>query len=326
VADASAAARAAELRAFLRARDVDATVEVTGRATVGLSQETWFARLGGDAVGSPREVVLRLPTQASGARAIVAQRTALQAVAGSAVPAPALLWFDDAADNAFGRPVLVMERVPGTVPVGWHAVPGEVRGALAEQAVEILAALHAVDPSPLAALSVEGRSAPTELGFYTRMLARYEPLPPVLRAGLWWLERHREEGLARSAFVHGDFRMGNLMVLGDRITGVLDWEMASPGDPLADLSWCFIPVWELPGVDEGGLIRRYAQLAGVDLDPERLRWHRVLGYVRLAYYVLSAARAFDAGTSDDLRLAALRLALPAHLDRLAATLAGEAPR
>ena len=119
--------------------------------------------------------------------------------------------------------------------------------------------------------------------------------------------------------------MGNLAVLGDRITGVLDWEMAAPGDPLADLSWCFIPVWQLPGVDDAGLMRRYAELAGVELDPERLRWQRVLGYVRLAYYVLSAASAFDASASDDLRLAALRLALPAHLDRLAATLAGEAP-
>jgi hypothetical protein len=50
----------------------------------------------------------------------------------------------------------------------------------------------------------------------------------------------------------------------------------------------------------------------------------VLGYVRLAYYALAGTRAFDSGRSDDLRLAALRLQLPVHLDRLAATLAGEA--
>ena len=60
------------------------------------------------------------------------------------------------------------------------------------------------------------------------------------------------------------------------------------------------------------------------VDPERFRWHRVLGYVRLAYYALSGTRAFDGGHSSDLRLAALRLQLPVHLDRLAATLAGEA--
>jgi aminoglycoside phosphotransferase (APT) family kinase protein len=123
--------------------------------------------------------------------------------------------------------------------------------------------------------------------------------------------------------VHGDLRMGNLIVDGDRLAGILDWEMAAPGDPIADLTWCFIPLWEPPGVDEAALVARYEERTGAPVDPARFRWHRVLGYVRLAYYALSGAGAFDGGHSDDLRLAALRLQLPVHLDRLAATLAGE---
>jgi aminoglycoside phosphotransferase (APT) family kinase protein len=114
-------------------------------------------------------------------------------------------------------------------------------------------------------------------------------------------------------------------VEGNRITGVLDWEMAAPGDPLADLSWCFIPVWEPPGVDEEALVARYERRTRTLVDRDRLRWQRVLGYVRLAYYALSGTVAFDSGRSGDLRLAALRLQLPVHLDRLAATLAGEPP-
>jgi aminoglycoside phosphotransferase (APT) family kinase protein len=323
VADA-AAERAAELESFLRERSIDARVEVTGRATVGLSQETWFVRLHLNGQ-PPAEAVLRLPTQASGGQAINTQRIALQAVEGHGVPAPALLWFDDDAENPFRRPVLVMERAPGRVPVGWRSVDEPARSKLAVQAVEILAALHAIDPAPLQALIPSGHSAPTELDWYTRFLRRYEPLPGVLRAGLWWLERHRPAASARSALVHGDFRMGNLMVMGDRISGVLDWEMAAPGDPLADLAWCFIPVWETAGVDEPALVARYGELTGTVPDPQRLRWHRVLGYVRLAYYMLSASGAFDSGGSNDLRLGALRLQLPVHLDRLAATLAGEPP-
>jgi hypothetical protein len=50
----------------------------------------------------------------------------------------------------------------------------------------------------------------------------------------------------------------------------------------------------------------------------------VLAYVRLAFYALSGAVAFETRRSEDLRLAALRLQLPVYLDRLAATLAGEA--
>jgi hypothetical protein len=82
-------------------------------------------------------------------------------------------------------------------------------------------------------------------------------------------------------------------------------------------------VWSPAGVDEPALVRRYAERRGEPVDEERYRWHRVLGYVRLAYYALSGTLAFDRARSDDLRLAALRLQLPVHLDRLAATIAGE---
>lgn len=320
---ADAALLAGRLRTWLATQGVDAQVEVTGRATVGLSQETWFVRV--ETGEEELDAVLRLPTRASGRQAILGQRLALQAVAGSEVPAPELLWFDDGAENPFERPLLVMRRVPGTVPVGWHSVPEPQREILASQAVDVLAALHAVDWSSLAVLVSPERPAPTTLEWYSRHLERFAPLPLVLQAGLWWLRRH-EPGAERGvALVHGDFRMGNLAVQADRITGVLDWEMAAPGDPLADLAWCFIPVWELPGVDESALIARYAERAGSTPDPEHLRWQRVLGYVRLAYYALSATTAFDSGRSSDLRLAALRLQLPVHLDRLAATLAGGQP-
>jgi aminoglycoside phosphotransferase (APT) family kinase protein len=292
-------------------------VEVLGRATVGLSQETWFVRVTTDA--GDVEAVLRLPTPASGVRAIVTQRTALQAVAGTGVPAPDLLWFDDGDQNPLSRPFIVMTRVPGTVPVGWHELPEPARTYLAEQAIDALAALHDVDPAPL--------GKPVTPGFdferLERRLDRVGPLPPVVTGALAWLSRRIPDPPAQPAIVHGDFRMGNLVVDGDRLTGVLDWEMAAPGDPLSDLGWCFIPVWEPPGIDEQALVRRYAERSGASVDPERLHWHRVLGYVRLAYYALAGTRAFDSGRSDDFRLAALRLQLPVTLDRLAATLAGD---
>lgn len=298
---------ATTLAAALRDQGTDVTVEVTGRATVGLSQETWFLEIDGAAA------VLRLPTPASGTKAIVTQRAALQAVAG-AVPAPAVLHHDDGADNPFGRPFLVMERTAGEVPVAWHDLAEPARSQVAAQAVDVLAALHAVEAP------TGDHAGATDLAWYARRLERYAPLPPVLRGGLWWLERHARPPGER-AFVHGDFRMGNFVVDGDRLAGVLDWEMAGAGDPLADLAWCFIPVWGLPEVDEPALIARYAAATGRPVDAERLHWHRVLGYVRLAFYMLSGDRAFDGGHSDDFRLAALRAQLPVHLDRMAATIA-----
>jgi aminoglycoside phosphotransferase (APT) family kinase protein len=317
------AERAAELALGLEAwlashGSGGARVEVGDRATVGFSQETWFARVSNGS--GAHDVVLRLPTPASGARAIVAQRVALQTVAGR-VPAPALLWHDDGAEHPLGRPFLVMERVDGSVPVGWHELAEPLRGELAREAVDVLADLHAVAPGELGA---GGRGAgPTELGYYRERLARFAPLPEVLEVALWWLGRHAPSAPDPPVLAHGDFRMGNLVVRDGHIRGILDWEMAGVGDPVADLVWCFAAVFEPAGLDEDALVASYEQHSGTPVDPERLHWHRVLAYVRLAYYALAGTAAFDAGRSHDLRVAALRLQLPVYLDRLAATLAGE---
>jgi aminoglycoside phosphotransferase (APT) family kinase protein len=303
----------------LGAQGVSAGVEVVGRATGGLSQETWFVETAFE--GRRVDGVLRLPTPSSGAAAIRQQRLALETVAGR-VPAPELLWHDDSEDNPFGRPFIVMARVAGQIPVGWHELAEPARTALAEDAIDILAELHTIDPAPLES----GSAGASELEFYADRLRRLDDLPVVLDTGLRWLRQHKPPPAARRAIVHGDYRMGNMVVADGRIAGVLDWEMANVGDPLADLAWCFIAVYEPSGVDEGSLIRRYAEHRGEEVDEERLRWHRVLGYVRLAYYALSGSRAFAAGRSADLRLAALALLLPVHLDRMAATLAGESPQ
>lgn len=308
------------LEGWLRARGVDARVDVDGRTTVGLSQETWLVRV--TMPEGPLDAVLRLPTPASGGRAIVTQRTALQLVAGRGLPIPALLWFDDGPDNGFGRPFIIMERARGTVPVGWHTIQEPERTALAQQAMDVLVALHEIDPEPLAADSA-GHTLPSSLEWARRRLERLAPLPPLVTAALWWLDHHLPPEPAQETVVHGDYRMGNMVVDGGHITAVLDWELTAPGDPVSDLTWCFIPVWELPGVDEAALVERYEQRSGRAIEPERFHWYRVLGYVRLAYYALSGTRAFDSGASNDLRLAALRLQLPVTLDRLAATLAGE---
>jgi len=311
---------ASRLADSLRTQGVEAEVEVVARATVGLSQETWLATVAIE--GASREVVLRLPTPMSGSRSILTQRAALQAVAGQALPVPELLWFDDGSENGFGRPFIVMERAPGTVPVGWHELPEPERTALAAQAIDVLADLHAIDVSATSLGGAKG-SPLMDVDRLRALFDRLAPVPPVVTAAFWWLDRHRPRSPEHRTIVHGDYRMGNMVVDRGRITGILDWEMAAPGDPLLDLVWCFIPVWVPSLVDEEPLFRRYAERTGVTLEPDRVHWHRVFGLLRLAYYTLSGTRAFDAGATDDLRLAAVRLQLPVNLDRVAAAIAGD---
>ena len=304
---------AAALAAWLTGHGDPAAVAVTGRATGGLSQETWFVQL--NRGGALEPAVLRLPTAASGGRAIAAQVAALQAVADSSVPAPTLLHVAAADDGIDGRPFLLMSRARGTVPVGWHVVPGPVRTRLASRAIDVLADLHAIELDGTS--FAEQRPHPLmELVGLSRAAERVGPVPRALAAALRWLDRHRPAPDGAPVLVHGDYRMGNLVVDGDDLVAVLDWELTAPGDRLVDLAWCFLPVFEDPGVDEGPMVQRYEARAGVAVDRQALAWHRVQALARLAYYSLAGTRAFDTGSSDDLRLAALRLRLPATLARL----------
>ena len=93
----------------------------------------------------------------------------------------------------------------------------------------------------------------------------------------------------RRTLVHGDFRMGNLMVEPGGLTGVLDWELAHIGDPVEDLGWLCVPAWRFQRAGSpGGRARRrarscssaYERHAGVAVDPAALRWWELAGTLR----------------------------------------------
>jgi aminoglycoside phosphotransferase (APT) family kinase protein len=300
------------------------TVRVNARATGGLSQETWFVTIARDE--QDQAAVLRLPTAASGGRAIAVQRSALEVTQGTHVPVPALIAYDDLGQNAFGCPYLLMERIRGEIPTGWNDLPPDARDALARDAIRVLVELQRVDwrKAPAGIRPPASDPAATELAFYRRRLADLGiSTQGTVEVALRWMEA-RVPASAGPVLVHNDFRMGNFVIEGNRIAGVLDWELARIGHPLSDLTWCFIAVWDVPDVDLTGLFGRFAQATGRDLDPEAARWFLALGYLRLAYYSLAGGRAFAAGNLIDLRQAALRLEAPLRLDRLFRVISGEA--
>lgn len=313
----NAAEVAQALERWLETHGTSATVLPRGRATVGLSQETWFVD-----VRTPDrtvEAVLRRPTASSGARALATQVTAIRGLDGTAVPAPQILWSDNTEEHPLGRPFFVMERVAGAVPVGWHDLQPEEQQGYAEQAIDILAELHAVPVDRLGPRP----SATFDLAWYERRFDKLGGAPPVLQAALWWMHRYRPDPPAERVIVHGDFRMGNFVLNEGRVAGILDWEMTAVGHPVEDLAWCTLPVWDPPSVDEDSLIARYEERTQRAVSREDYRWYRALGYLRCVYYAMSGTKAFDTGVSSDLRLAALRLRVPVQLDRLLALLSGE---
>ena len=211
-----------------------------------------------------------------------------RALAATPVPVPAILLQD--ARELIGVPFYVMEKVDGyvirdTLPAGW-AETAQDRHAIADVLVDTLADLHAVDPDEVG-LSGFGRPA----GLGERQLRRWSEqwersksrdVPAVEELGRR-LRADPPKG-AGGAIVHGDFRIDNCLLarqMPATVKAVLDWELATLGEPLADLG-LFLFYWREPGETKpvltpaptmlpgfpprSYLAERYAKRTGADLS------------------------------------------------------------
>ncbi|MFN4020933.1 MAG: phosphotransferase [Erythrobacter sp.] len=119
---------------------------------------------------------------------------------------------------------------------------------------------------------------------------------PIIALGLNWLENHCPPEV-EPVLNHGDFRMGNLLVEGSALTGVLDWEIAHFGDRHEDLAFGCMAVWRFARYDRPALglgsvqdyLAAYKAEAGVAIDPARFRFWTIyrtvwwaLGCLRMA--------------------------------------------
>ena len=223
----------------------------------------------------------------------------LRALHGTPVPVPAVL--AHCADPAvIGAPFYLMNHVDGAVYRDAAATRGLGRDrsrAVTDDLVDVLARLHAIDPQAVG-LADFGRPD----GFLHRQVRRWKAQLDASRdTDTPELDRLQESLAATvlpgapAAIVHGDYRLDNVLVgTGDRVAAVLDWEMATLGDPLTDLG-LFLVYWSalarLPGnavstavgPDFPGaryVVSRYAAARPGDLGA--LRWYVAFGCFKLA--------------------------------------------
>ncbi|MCP9972979.1 phosphotransferase family protein [Streptomyces somaliensis] len=224
----------------------------------------------------------------------------ISALRATDVPVPATYGLCEDAD-VLGAPFYVMEHVEGT-PYRWaHELAKlgpERTAAIGNRLVDVLAKLHTVDPASVG-LADFGRPE----GFLARQVRRWKKQLDASYSREIPGIRQLHEGLAvdppetsEPAIVHGDYRLDNVLVdSGDRIAAVLDWEMATLGDPLADVALLTVyqrssgaglgdvvaTVTEAPGwPSEAELLQRYADLSGRDLS--HLGFHIALAAFKLA--------------------------------------------
>jgi aminoglycoside phosphotransferase (APT) family kinase protein len=258
---------------------------------------------------------------------------ALSAV-GFPVPRPRLLCTDP---DVIGAPFYLMSYVDGVVLRGGPDQPPVTEAgarACGERLVDLLLDLHRVDHR---AVGLDGFGRPD--GYLERQVRRWHRQ--------WERSRTRELPLldavtgallanlppsGRAGIVHGDYRLDNVLFAPDlqRVNAVLDWEMATVGDPLADVGLLVVYtdlgarglIAPLPrGFPTGrDLAQRYASASGVPLD--RLDWYVALGDYKLAVISEGIHARYLQGKTVGTGFEAFGAQVPVLVERAAARLRG----
>ena len=228
-----------------------------------------------------------------------------------------------AREDVIGCPFYVMERIEGE-PIVTELpealdTPAE-RRRIGEELIDSLVEIHAVD---WLEVGLEGFGKPT--GYLERQLRRFgglwelnktREIPAVESVGAWLSAHLPESGPA--TIVHGDYRLGNTIFAPTapaRLAAVLDWEMATIGDPLADLGYLCM-MWTEAGDPVGGLREHLGRVTRAEGFPTRaqliaryeertgramsdIRWYTALAVWKSVVFMEGNYKRAVAGTTDD---------------------------
>jgi aminoglycoside phosphotransferase (APT) family kinase protein len=250
------------------------------------------------------EWVLREPPPSGHAQSAhdVAREARIMAnLADSGIPVPRVI---GAGTTPGGARFFVMERVPGAPLESEHdaaELTPEQRHALGLQVIRALAHLHTLDPRSVGLSDLGPKtSAPYLERQLRRMSTTWDRVGLASKHDVVWHEARSRltAGLPTSpppvVITHGDFRLSNLLVQGPRITAVLDWELCTLGDPLADLAW-LLDDWRQPDEaaismpsptraggfpDRASMVEEYCRETGFSVD--RIGYYRGFSQWRAA--------------------------------------------
>jgi aminoglycoside phosphotransferase (APT) family kinase protein len=218
------------------------------------------------------------------------------------LPVPDMLFHCDDASVVGGR-FMLMSFVEGIIYSCRDPrlqADGELEADIQRQFVEMLARVHAAPQKTLQTYTTGQEAARAQVATCRDRLNRVEILPsPLLRHALVLLDE-RAPDAQKIGLLHGDFRLPNLLWHEGRISGILDWELATVGDPLSDLAFTQT-VGSGSCAVENDLAKHYSEITGVEIDERKIAYYKLLEMVKSSIIGLGGASDILHG-GDDLRL------------------------
>ena len=298
--------------------DAAALTEVIGATRVenlrvltgGASRATWA--FDAEIDGSERALILRIGPPDEIHAGMELEAAALTRAAATGAPVPRVLVARDSA-AALGNPFLVCDFIGGETIVRriFRALDDTSRASVLSQCADALAAVHRADPDGIGLTSSE------PLDEWHAQLDEMGDTTATFEWAFRWLAANRPDP-SPNVLVHGDFRMGNLIIDTDaqpaRLAAVLDWELTHAGEVYEDLSWFCIRAWRFGAprsLNAGGLgsieefVSAYETASGRSLDRDAMRWWLVLSTLRWGVICRYQAERHLSGQTRSVELAAI---------------------
>ncbi|WP_137149595.1 phosphotransferase family protein [Mycolicibacterium sp. CR10] len=283
----------------------EVSVENLQALTGGASRITWSF----DAVaGGRRALILRTGAGDDIHAGMELEAQVQQRAAAAGAPVPHILTADDS-PAALGNPYLICEAVAGETiaPRILRGLDDAARVRLLEQCAAALAAIHRTDYEGIGLEPIDELA-----GWRTRL----DEIGDTTATFEWAFRRLADSRPASSPkrLVHGDFRMGNLIVDDSGLAAVLDWELTHIGEAYEDLAWFCIRAWRFGAPETrgaGGLgsvetfLRAYEQAAKTSVDRDAFRWWLTVATLRWGVICRHQAERHLSGETRSVELAAI---------------------
>jgi aminoglycoside phosphotransferase (APT) family kinase protein len=282
------------------------TIEKLRALTGGASRTTWaFEAVKGQ---DRRSLILRTgpPDDVHAGMELEARTQAAAAAAGA--PVPHILVADNS-PAALGNPFLICDEIQGETIVRRieRQLDEAGRERLLRQCAQALAAIHRADSD------VPGLAREDQLVHSRNRLDDMGDTTATFEWAFRWLAAHRPAP-APSVLVHGDFRMGNLIVDRSELAAVLDWELVHVGEAYEDLAWFCIRAWRFGAPASrgaGGLGRigdfldAYEEASASTVDRVAFHWWLVLATLRWGVICRYQAERHLSGQARSVELATI---------------------